>query len=257
MTDLPQYTIRESVRAKHVILKISLHDGLVVVVPRGFDVRQVAQILQERRGWINRGLERIERKKRVLEAESAWDVPKELPLRAINEEWMIEYEQNHSSRITVTIPDEMHLILSGSTANHALIGRALRSFLLAKARMDLRDLLLALADEHGFVVTKVSVRLQKTRWGSCSTQGAISLNAKLLFLPADLVDYVMIHELCHTVHHNHSADFWLLVQEHLPQAQTLRRTLLDDAWHLVPPWLDGVQRGSRGTGIARDHQSIE
>jgi len=115
--------------------------------------------------------------------------------------------------------------------------------------MDLPDLLLALADEHGFVMTKVSVRLQKTRWGSCSTQGAISLNAKLLFLPVDVVNYVLIHELCHTVHHNHSADFWLLVQEHLPQAKALRRTLFDDAWHFVPPWLDGERLESQEDGL--------
>ena len=236
------YTIRESVRAKHVILKISVHDGLVVVVPRGFDVRQVPKIIDEKREWIERESKRIEQKRNALDKDLA---PRKILLRAINEEWTVAYEQNHSSRIGITIPGEMRLILSGNTADHALIRMALRSFLIAKARMELPALLLSTADEHGFVVNKVSVRFQKTRWGTCSFQGAISLNAKLLLLPRDLVDYVMIHELCHTVHHNHSTDFWRLVQEHLPQAQTLRRTLLDDAWRFVPLWLEGQYKESR------------
>ena len=242
MTDLPRYTIRESVRAKHVILKISVHDGLVVVVPYGFDVRRVPKIIDEKREWINRESKRIEQRRNTLDTELA---PRKILLRAINEEWRVAYEQNHSSRIAIAIPRERRLTLSGNTADHALIRRALRSFLIAKARMDLPGLLLSLADEHGFVVAKVSVRFQKTRWGTCSTQGAISLNAKLLLLPRDLADYVIIHELCHTVHHNHSTDFWRLVQEHLPQTQILRRTLLDDAWRFVPLWLEGQYKGSR------------
>jgi len=242
------YTIRESVRAKHVIIKMSLHDGLVVVVPRGFDVRPVPKIIAEKREWIERGLERIERKKRVLEAESPWDVPKELPLRAINEEWMIEYRQTVSSRVMLTVHDEKRLVLSGNVNDYAMARMALRRFLIAEARRHFAAWLRSLADEHGFVVNDPRVRLQKTRWGSCSKRGAISLNAKLLFLPADLVEYVLIHELCHTMHLNHSRDFWLLVQEHLPQVQTLRRALRDDAWRYVPPWLDGERCGSQGTG---------
>ena len=236
MNDLPMYTIRESVRAKHVIIKMSLHDGLVVVVPRGFDVRQVPKIIDEKREWIKRKAKQIQQKRNALDKDLA---PRKILLRAIDEEWTVAYEQNHSSRIDIDIPGKRLLTVSGNTGNHALIRLALRSFLFAKARMDLPGLLLSMADEHGFVVSKVSVRFQKTRWGTCSFQGAISLNTKLLLLPRDFVDYVMIHELCHTVHHNHSPEFWQLVQEHLPQAQALRRTLLDDAWRFVPLWLEG------------------
>ena len=242
MAELPQYTIRESARAKHVILKISVHDGLVVVVPQGFDVQRVPKIIDEKREWIERKAKRIEQKRNALDKELA---PRKILLLAINEEWMVAYEQNHSSRIAIDIPGKRRLTLSGNTADHALIRMALRSFLLAKARMDLPELLLSLADEHGFFVSKVSVRFQKTRWGTCSTRDAISLNAKLLLLPRNIANYVMIHELCHTVHHNHSTDFWRLVQEHLPQAQALRRTLLDDAWRFVPLWLEGQYDGSR------------
>ena len=256
MTDLPQYTIRESVRAKHVLLKMSLHNGLVVVVPSGFDVQQVPHILRGKRGWIERGMKRIEHRRDALGAESAWDVPKELVLRAINEEWRIECQQTASSRVMLMVHDDQRLVLLGDVNNHAMDKMALRRFLMRKARKDLAVWLRSLADQHGFAVNGARVRLQKTRWGSCSQRGMISLNAKLLFLPRDLVKYVFIHELCHTVHHNHSANFWRLVQEHMPQAETLRRRLREDAWRFIPPWLDGEWRGSQETGVARDHNLL-
>ena len=238
MAELPQYTIRESARAKHVLLKMSLHDGLIVVVPRGFDVRQIPRIIGEKRGWIDRGLERIERQRSILGPGSSVVTPQKISLRSFDEEWRIEYEESSSSRVMLRVHDGERLVLSGNVNDSLMLRAALRRFLIARARKDLITWLESLAAAHGFVVNGVRVGLQKTRWGSCSKRGTISLNAKLLFLPRDLVEYVIIHELCHTVHHNHSRDFWRLVQEHLPRAQTLRRTLRSDAWRFVPLWLE-------------------
>ncbi len=68
-----------------------------------------------------------------------------------------------------------------------------------------------LAKKWGFRYNKVSVRKAKTRWGSCSTNGNISLNIHLIRLPKILIDYVILHELCHTIEHNHSEKFWVLM----------------------------------------------
>jgi predicted metal-dependent hydrolase len=77
-----------------------------------------------------------------------------------------------------------------------------------KAKKQLTDRLNRLAKEHGFTFNKIHIRRQKTRWGSCSQNGNISLNIKLMLLPEDLVDYVILHELVHTRIHNHSRSFW-------------------------------------------------
>jgi len=76
-----------------------------------------------------------------------------------------------------------------------------------KAKKKLTDRLNYLAEKHGFTYYKVTIRNQKTRWGSCSSKNNISLNMKLVLLPKELIDYVILHELVHTRIHNHSKKF--------------------------------------------------
>jgi hypothetical protein len=78
----------------------------------------------------------------------------------------------------------------------------------AEARKRLEARLAELAGRHGYRYGRVSVRCQKTRWGSCSATNDISLNRKLLALPPELMDFVLLHELVHTRIKNHGLDFW-------------------------------------------------
>ncbi|MDR3125732.1 MAG: M48 family metallopeptidase [Candidatus Nomurabacteria bacterium] len=82
-----------------------------------------------------------------------------------------------------------------------------------------------LARRHGFRYAKVSLRNQKTRWGSCSSKNNLSLNIALVLLRPELIDYVILHELAHTKHKNHSADFWRCLENVLPNYKNLRREL--------------------------------
>ena len=77
-----------------------------------------------------------------------------------------------------------------------------------KAKKKLTNRLKQLAVQYGFTYNRVTIRNQKTRWGSCSSKNSISLNMKLVLLPDELVDYVILHELVHTRVHNHSKKFW-------------------------------------------------
>ncbi len=83
----------------------------------------------------------------------------------------------------------------------------------------LRERLRELARQHGFIYHGVTIRNQKTRWGSCSHRKTISLNAKLAVLPPDLRDYVILHELAHTRVHNHSPAFWHELERHVSGAK--------------------------------------
>ncbi|MFO7924357.1 MAG: SprT family zinc-dependent metalloprotease [Bacteroidales bacterium] len=82
-----------------------------------------------------------------------------------------------------------------------------------------------LAAEHGFSYRRVSIRRSRTRWGSCSAVNNINLSIFLMQLPRHLADYVILHELVHTVHRNHSPAFWNLLDEHTGNARALAREI--------------------------------
>jgi predicted metal-dependent hydrolase len=242
VNDLPSYRVRESGRAKYVSLKLSLHDGLVVVVPSGFDLGKVPAVLRRRKPWLDRNIRKVDEQRRML-GEASWGLPDSIHFRAIAEDWNVEYCSSQSARPVEKQDGRKQLVLRLKKEDFPMILTALRGFLMRKARKHLPELLREVASENGFDVGIISVRLQKTRWGSCSKQANISLNAKLLFLPRDLMDYVLMHELCHTVYHNHSRDFWFLMEKHLPKALEYRRAIRDDSWKFVPPWLErGIER---------------
>jgi predicted metal-dependent hydrolase len=111
----------------------------------------------------------------------------------------------------------------------------LRRWLTRYAQQQLEPWLRRVSVETGLTFTQVTIRGQKSRWGSCSRRRTISLNYKLLFLPPHLVRHVLIHELCHTQHLNHSAKFWALVSQKEP-AYRPARVELRSAWRSVPRW---------------------
>ena len=82
-----------------------------------------------------------------------------------------------------------------------------------------------LAEQHGFTYNKVSIRNQKTRWGSCSNKNNISLNIKLISLPNELADYVILHELVHTKKQNHSKGFWAELDNYVGNGKGLASRL--------------------------------
>ncbi|MEM1310707.1 MAG: M48 family metallopeptidase, partial [Cyanobacteria bacterium P01_H01_bin.153] len=104
-------------------------------------------------------------------------------------------------------------------------------------RLELAPWLQQLSQRCDLAYSRMTVRGQATRWGSCSSKQSISLNYKLLFLPPTLVNYVLIHELCHTVHMNHSKAFWQLVQRYYPNLNQAKVDL-KKSWQYVPRWVD-------------------
>jgi len=123
----------------------------------------------------------------------------------------------------------------GPKEDRETIFDALSRFTAAKAREFVLPMLDSMSRRLDLPYSALRVRRQKTRWGSCSAKGTISINAKLMFLPVELVDHLLLHELCHTRHLNHSPQYWKLVARHQPDFQRYER-LLSKAGRLVPTW---------------------
>lgn len=240
---LPDYTIRESVRAKHVRFKVSLADGLVVVIPKGFDRRRIPALIDEKRRWIDRALKQVEAHRAAMPSPDAR--PEEISLPSIGRTWLLEWHETNDPKIRIGKIDASRLRLSGPIDDRDTWRVALRKWLLARGREVLVPRAQALADELGVRIERVTIRCQKTRWGSYTARrgqsGTISLNAQLLFLPERLVRFILLHEICHARYPNHSASFWDLVRAHEPDTDRLRAELRG-AWKHVPRWITEARR---------------
>ena len=113
---------------------------------------------------------------------------------------------------------------------------ALRAWLLRAARTRLEPRVAAIARAMGVNYSQISIRRQRSRWGSCSARGTISLNCCLLFQRPEVVDYLLVHELTHVKHMNHSACFWQAVERHCADWRALDRELVQ-GWRHVPRWV--------------------
>lgn len=95
----------------------------------------------------------------------------------------------------------------------------------ARAKKIITERVKHFAQLHGFIFKRISIKNTSSRWGSCSTKENLNFNYKLIFLSEDLRDYVVVHELCHLRHHNHSAQFWREVSHILPDYRVREREL--------------------------------
>jgi len=226
------YTIRESARAKRLNLKLSPQGKLEVVIPIGFDRRQIPDIIKTHERWIERTRIKLIDQPTLQSGES---IPKTIQFLATTENWTIEYTPANVVSIRISELPET-IILWGNTTNEALCRKALRSWLTKRAEIFLGPWLRSLSKDCNLPFNQISVRGQKTRWGSCSSDRNISLNYKLLFLPPQVARYVLIHELCHTVHMNHSKEFWQLVQKNDPLYKQWDHDL-KNVNQYIPQWL--------------------
>jgi len=229
------YQIRESARAKYMSLRVTVERGLEVVVPRGFNRTLIPTFLREKHAWVQSALAKVEQARDRRTAEPVEALPIEIALPSVGRKWIVEYEAKRSRRISLTDDGRGRLRICGPVENvaacHAVLGRWAHR----QAFTVLIPWLRQLSDETGIAFVQTAIRCQKSRWGSCSSSGTISLNQKLLFVDPDLVRYVLIHELCHMREMNHSRHFWKLVGQFYPDYR-LARHRLKEAWFQMPRW---------------------
>lgn len=222
-------TLRRSPRARYVRFRVHPWGAVEVVVPQRFDERRLPALIAQQEPWVERTLARLAAV-RPLQPMTA-EPPREIHLPAIDGYWPIEYlpdaGERHGCRERY---DGVLTVAADEGWREALI-----RWLARMGREHLVAWLGRVSEETGLLFSGVSVRGQKSRWGSCSVSGHININYALLFLEPHLVRHLFVHELCHTVHHNHSAAFWALVARHTADYRRHEREL-KAAGSLLPLW---------------------
>jgi hypothetical protein len=166
--------------------------------------------------------------------------PQAFDLPALGESWRVEYLETRAKTVGARTHQPGRIIVSGAVQDTMACQAALRRWLARHAKENLGPWLQRVSEETGIRFSEVAIKSQRTRWGSCSADKRISLNCKLLFLPRDLVRYVLVHELCHTLEHNHSPRFWSLVRAWVPGLEEMHGRM-QEAWKMVPTWAIPIQ----------------
>ncbi|PHS24357.1 MAG: hypothetical protein COA83_08210 [Methylophaga sp.] len=212
-------TIIKSKRRKTMALKVDAK-GVSVHIPPSLPVSTVKQFISQKTNWIQKKLaeqsQQINPEKQFVDGESFLLLGDHSTLRL--------YESNEHPTVKKNNGDiELHGRLKGLSKS------AIRAALITWYKHYAGDYLTArtqwLSDITGLYPQSVTVKSYKARWGSCSNKGEINFNWQLIQTPQVIVDYVIIHELCHLSHHNHSKYFWDLVAGFDPQYKAHRQWL--------------------------------
>jgi predicted metal-dependent hydrolase len=210
-----------------------LPGGVVeIVVPQGTRPRAIQQFVTRHRPWIERKVALY----RPLETVPVGQLPTRIEFVASSRSYELQFVEAAGSPRLVS--ERGILRIHGARARPALLRHVLQRFTMREAHATLAPWLAGLAASTGLRYRRIQIRRQRTRWGSCSRSGTISLNACLLFQPPSVVNYLLIHELAHTQHMNHSQKFWRLVERLEPGWRELDAAL-SAGWRVVPSWAIG------------------
>jgi predicted metal-dependent hydrolase len=229
-----RWTVRISRRARRLSVRVYPGGRVEVVVPPGASATTVERFVGTHRQWIDRRVEDLS-----TGAGAVADIrPTSIQLPAVARQYAVEYEPSGASTVRIETKDANVIVVRGPVHNDKAVAAALRQWLADVAYDELSRCLRSVADAGDFHFSRVQIRCQRTRWGSCSASGTISLNMCVLFLEPAVMRYLLVHELCHTRHMNHSQRFWALVERHEPSYRQLDRELLR-GWQSVPGWMFG------------------
>ena len=224
--------IRVSRRARRLSVRVYPDARVEVVAPVRARPREIERFLLEHRQWID---------DKRASARASRPTPEPFPpasvrLAATRETWRVHLAGGEGRlRIVPKAAEGGGILNVSGRVQGSSLRTALRAWLMRAARERLEPRVASLAASAGVRYSKVSIRRQRSRWGSCSVRGTISLNACLLFQRPEVVDYLIVHELVHVKHMNHSARFWQAVERQCPAWRALDRELLQ-GWRRVPRW---------------------
>lgn len=215
---------RRSNRAKYLNISIKPFHGVRVSVPIGLSFSNAAAIVEGKKPWIRKHLYKVksyESQKPIIDEKS----------KCLPRNYALHLLTTDQQKISLRISEGKIIVSHPSVFNPESIEvqSAIKKGIIEALRVEAKSFFPArvrlLSDRFGFEYQNLSIKNLKSRWGSCSGKNNINLNIHLMRLPDHLIDYVILHELVHTVHHNHSRKFWKLLNNVTGDAKRLDKEL--------------------------------
>lgn len=200
---------------RYIRIRVRTNGEVVVSAPRRTPMVQIERFVVESRDSVKKSLSKIANQRKYSDGD----------LVGMEHRLVIKSGVRYATHIidgnvVVSIPSGV-----SAAQRRQMISQSVAKALKVEAQHYLPKRLRYLALKHGYKYDRVRLTFAKTRWGSCSSSGTISLNVALMTLPAELIDYVLMHELTHTIHMDHGAGFWNDLERTLPGVKKLDQQL--------------------------------
>jgi len=215
---------KHSSRARHLNISVRPFVGARVSIPIGMSYKSALRLVTEKKLWINHHLDKMKEieKQQTLFDENSGYCTKHHKLNLRKAERKNISVKLSKGKINVIYPNNLS---PDSIEVQATIRKGIERALKIEAKEFLPDRVKQHADKIEFKYNKLSLKNIKSRWGSCSRKNNLNLSIHLMRLPDHLIDYVILHELVHTVHHNHSKQFWAMLDKVTGGAKILDKEL--------------------------------
>lgn len=209
-----QWLERISGRARHIRLELQDRDTALLVIPRGCAPAIAREFAAEKRAWIDRKRRELAHRTPAVQP-LRWDGSDRIPLQGESRPLMLREAAFRDRGVTLGERIEVRAPAAWRDAP-ARLRKLLVGELREEARYRAEHYLGEAIERLGQRPSGLRIGDQKTVWGSCAADGTLSLNWRLVMAPPDVFRYVVVHELCHLVHRNHSPRYWSLVARQLP-----------------------------------------
>lgn len=227
------YSLRISARARRLRISVS-EAGVALILPAGFPLAEGEAFLHKNAAWV---MEQLERRQKHIARNNRAVLPKDVILyHGVPTRLEIFEDPGRKLRGRVDEVD-CKFLLNVPAGSVKLAPQLIERWLREKARQEIQTVVAAQARRMHAAPKSVSIRDQRTRWGSCSSRGTLSFNWRLVMAPPSVMEYVVIHELAHLSVPNHSSDFWKLVAAYYPAYKEARVWLRKNSSLLHPQGL--------------------
>ena len=215
---------RHSYKARYLSISMKPFIGVRVSVPVGMSYSSAVRMVNGKKSWIIQHLNKMKEfeKQQTIFNEHSDYCTKSRKLYLKQADRKNISVRLSEGKINVLYPTELN---SDSREVQNAIRKGIERALKIEAKLFLPDRVKSLASKFSFKFNKLSLKNIKSRWGSCSRNNNINLSVHLMRLPEHLIEYVILHELAHTIHHNHSPHFWNLLNDITGNAKLLDKEL--------------------------------